>query len=212
MATFSDLSSGSNTHLIRVTFNSYFSHETINQKSNDLYYYVPTCHLNGMRIHNCQISSGRIEMRFQQQLTTGNEAAVRFSVLNPKNDADDGFYITSLSNSHVTLPIEFFPYGGSNYYAEAEPFSTYYRASSTYPELGIYEATMVYGTEVYAKLNYIEFSLKFSRSDINGLILEIPVVREDGTVIYSTPTLLGLQSGSDYPCSVGINTNVYCYY
>lgn len=58
----------------------------------------------------------------------------------------------------------------------------------------------------------MEFSLSFSRNDINGLVLEIPVVTPDGTVIYSDTTLLNLPTGSQYPCSVGINTNVYCYY
>ena len=29
------------------SFSSYYSHQTINQKSQDLYYYIPTCHLNG---------------------------------------------------------------------------------------------------------------------------------------------------------------------
>ena len=76
-----------------------------------------------------------------------------------------------------------------------------------YPQLGIYSATPVFG-----KMNYLEFSLSFSRSDINGLVLEIPVVNVDGTKIYNDPTLMNLPSGSQYPCSVGINTNVYCYY
>lgn len=43
-------------------------------------------------------------------------------------------------------------------------------------------------------------------------MLEIPVVSADGVVIYNNPTLLGLPSGSQYPCSVGIRANVYCYY
>ena len=66
-------------------------------------------------------------MRFQQYLASGSEVAVRFSVLNPTNEADDGFYITNLNNPTVTLPIEFFPYGGGNHYGEAEPFHTFYR-------------------------------------------------------------------------------------
>ena len=58
----------------------------------------------------------------------------------------------------------------------------------------------------------MEFSLSFSRTDYNGLVLEIPVVAEDGTIIYSDPTLMSLPSGSQYPCSLGINTRVFCYY
>lgn len=127
MTTFSDLSSGGNYHHIRVQFNTYYTHVSINQASQDLYKYVPTCHLNGQRIEDCYISSGKIGMRFQQYLASGSEVAVRFSVLNPTNEADDGFYITNLNNPTVTLPIEFFPYGGGNHYGEAEPFHTFYR-------------------------------------------------------------------------------------
>ena len=38
------------------------------------------------------------------------------------------------------------------------------------------------------------------------------MVSPDGSKIYNDPTLLDLPSGSEYPCSVGIDTNVYCYY
>lgn len=34
----------------------------------------------------------------------------------------------------------------------------------------------------------------------------------DGVIIYNNPTLLGLPSGSQYPCSVGIDTAVFCHY
>ena len=212
MANFGDLENSNNYHQIRVTFSSYYNHVSLNQQSNDLFKYVPTCHLNGQRIEDCSISSGKISMRFQQPLTSGTDAAVRFSVLNPTNEADDGFYIKNFNDPTITLPVEFFPYSGGNYYAEAEPFHSYYEVSSSYPELGIHSASVVYGTQVYGKFNYLEFSLSFSRSDINGLVLEIPVVNVDGTKIYDDPTLLNLPSGSQYPCSVGINTNVYCYY
>ena len=43
-------------------------------------------------------------------------------------------------------------------------------------------------------------------------MLEIPVVAPDGTKIYDDPTLLNLPSGSQYPCSVGIDVDVYCFY
>ena len=151
-------------------------------------------------------------MKFQHAIASREEVAVRFSVLNPANEADDGFYMTNLNNPIVTLPIEFFPYGAGSYYGEAEPFHTFYRENGAYPSLGIYHASVVWGTQVYGKLNYLEFSLSFARNDINGLVLEIPVVSEDGTIIYNDPTLMSLPSGSQYPCSVGINTNVYCYY
>ena len=119
MTTFNDLSSSNNYHQIKVTYNSYYTVPSLNQNSQDLYKYVPTCELNGQRIEDCSISGGKIIMSFQQNLVNGEEAGVRFSVLNPTNEADDGFYMTNLNNPTVTLPIEFLPYGGSSYYGEA---------------------------------------------------------------------------------------------
>ena len=65
-------------------------------------------------------------MKFQQPLTSGEEVAVRFSVLNPTNEADDGFSLIDLSNPTITLPVEFVVSGGSTYYGEAEPFHSYF--------------------------------------------------------------------------------------
>ena len=210
MASFSSLTS--NYHEVRLTFNSYYTHPTLNQQNNDLFIYVPTCHLNGVRLHYCTISGGKIITRFLQGFNIGQEMAFRFSVLNQQNNQDDGFHMTSIANPTITLPLEFYPYGGSNYYGEAEPFHSYQRISGAYPQLGIYSASVVYGNQVYGKFNYLEFSLAFSRTDINGLVLEIPVVSADGVIIYNDPTLLNLPSGSEYPCSVGIGSSVYCYY
>lgn len=81
-----------------------------------------------------------------------------------------------------------------------------------YPSTGIYEASIISGTQVVGMINYLEFTLKFSRTDYNGLVLEIPLLYPDGTKIYNDPKLLNLPSGSEYPCSVGINVDVFCFY
>ena len=94
-------------------------------------------------------------MRFQHQINSGQEVGVRFSVLNPTNEADDGFYMTNLNNPIVTLPIEFFPYGGSSYYSEAVPFNTFYRQNGLYPSSGITSASDIWGSEVYGQINYL---------------------------------------------------------
>jgi hypothetical protein len=78
--------------------------------------------------------------------------------------------------------------------------------------MGISSATVSFGTQAYGKMNYLDFIIKFSRSDVNGLILEIPLIEMDGSIIYSDPTLLALDSGAEYPCSVGHGMNVFCYY
>jgi hypothetical protein len=214
-ATFS-AQTGTNYHTISLYYGSYYSNPTtLNQKNNDLFYYVPTCELNGFRIHVCAISSNTITMSFLQNIANGKEFTVRFSVVNPYDQTDEGFTLTTISYGTITLPIYITPYGGTTYYVEPEPFQPFYRATSAgavYPSMGISNVALAQGTQAQGQLNYLEFTITLSRSDINGLVLEIPVVNEDGVIIYSDPMLLGLQSGSKYPCSMGVYAAVYCYY
>jgi hypothetical protein len=72
MVAFSNLTS-SNYHEVRLTYNSFYSIPTLNQQvsSTDLYIYVPTCHLNGFRLHYCTITSGQIITRFQMGFSLG---------------------------------------------------------------------------------------------------------------------------------------------
>jgi hypothetical protein len=214
-ASFASLS-GSNYHTISLYYGSYYSNPSLNQNSNDLYYYVPTCELNGFRIHVCTISSSTITMSFQQNIANGKEMTVKFSVVNPYDETDEGFTLTTTSYGTITLPIYITPYGGTTYYVEEEPFQPFYRATSagaTYPSMGISNVAVAWGTQAQGQLNYLEFVITLTRNDINGLVLEIPVVSDDGTVIYSSsPMLMNLPSGSKYPCSMGVYANVYCYY
>lgn len=78
--------------------------------------------------------------------------------------------------------------------------------------MGISNVALNWGTQAHNQFNYLDFVITLTRSDINGLVLEIPVVSEDGTKIYNNPTLMNLQSGSKYPCSMGVYAPVYCFY
>lgn len=101
------------------------------------------------------------------------------------------------------------------YLVEPEPFHTFYKATSAgaiYPSYGIQDISIAYGTQVQGQLNYLEFTVTLTRTDINGFVIEIPVVNPDGTRIYNNPTLMGLDSGSEYPCSLGPYVPVYCFY
>ena len=104
---------------------------------------------------------------------------------------------------------------GTTYLVQPEQFHTYYQATSNtavYPSYGIQDVTVVSGTQIQGQLNYLEFTVTLTRTDINGFVIEIPVIDQDGTKIYNDPTLMGLDSGSKYPCSLGVYTPVYCYY
>lgn len=154
-------------------------------------------------------------MSFQQTLANGQEVSVKFSVINPRDHGDEGFTLTTTSYGTITLPVTISQYSGTVYYFEAEPFHPFYRATSagaTYPSMGISNVALTWGTQAHGQLNYLDFVITFTRNDINGLVLEIPVVSEDGTKIYNNPTLMGIQSGGKYPCSVGVYSAIYCFY
>lgn len=161
-------------HNIELTYNSYYVIPTLNQQSNDLFYYVPTCHLNGFAIHRCTIASGRIKMEFQQPIANGEEVSVRFSIVNPYNEQDEGFTLSNVASGTVTMPMTISVYGSTTYYVEVEPFHPFYKATSlgaTYPSQGISNVVVVAGTHAQRQLNYLEFTITLTRNDINSFVL-----------------------------------------
>ena len=137
------------------------------------------------------------------------------NVVNPYNEADSGFILAGTSYPAITMPIYITNNGVTNYYLETSTINTFYSttaAAATYPSYGISGVTVTTGTQVVGVINYLEFVVTLTRTDINGFVIEIPVVESDGSVIFSDPTLLGLQSGAQYPCSIGVYSAVYCYY
>ncbi len=185
-------------HVIKVNYGNTYS-VPATTRTFDLYRLIPTCELNGYRILTCSIdtTNKEVSMSFQQAIAAGEEVSVRFSVLDPVDSATDGFITANTNSPMLTLPVYITPSGGTNYYIEAESFPTYYKSSGiTYPSMGISKATISIGTQVFGKMNYLDFVIQFSRSDVNGLILEIPLVELDGSIIYSNSKLLNLESGA----------------
>jgi hypothetical protein len=218
VATFTNqTSSSSNYHIITLNYGSSYTY-TSSGTLYDMLQYVPACYLNEVRIQSCTISGNTITMKFLQPLTSTQEVSLMFTVLNPLDEQDSGFIYTAVNTGSYFVTLTLKPYalsGGSTYYIETDPFHPYYRTPSglsTYPHFGITAATLYVGTYVQSSLNLLEFQFTFSRSDINGLIIEIPNVDMDGSTIYSNPVLLNLPSGSKIPCSVGQGFPVNCYY
>jgi hypothetical protein len=155
--TFSSLS-GSNFHTISLNYGSYYTTPTLNQNNNDLYFYVPTCELNGFRIHSCSISSTTITMRFQQSIANGREMTVRFSIVNPYDEGDEGFILNTLTDGTIVMPIQITPHAGTTFYLEMEPFHPFYRTTSAgaaYPSMGISNVALLWGTQAQGQLNYL---------------------------------------------------------
>lgn len=97
--------SGNNYHTIKLTYSTYYSIPTLNQFNNDLQKYRPTCELNGNLIHACSISSGSITISFQNAIPANQEISVKFSIVNPYNEADEGFTLMNTNAGTITLPI-----------------------------------------------------------------------------------------------------------
>lgn len=115
-------------------------------------------------------------MSFKQPITSGTENSVRFSVLNPLDEQDDGFTFNAggADGTYASVGITFYPYGGTSYYVEPEPFHPYFKtpsASTNYPYFGITSATLFVGSYVSSSLNFLEFNFAFSRNDIKGLVI-----------------------------------------
>ena len=79
---------GGNYHYVEVDFGSYYTHPSLNQRTLDLYYYIPQCLLNGKSILRCTISSNKIKMEFQQSIANGERFSVKLTIINPKNQMD----------------------------------------------------------------------------------------------------------------------------
>lgn len=212
---FSDLTASANSHTIALNYRSSYSY-TAASNVHDMQTYVPACYLNEIRIQTCTISSNTITMSFKYPFNTSQEISVVFTVLNPQNEQDSGFTYTAVGTTGTYyVGLTFTPYGSSGYYLEPEPFHPYYRTPSalaTYPHFGITAATLYMGNYVVGAFNMLEFQFTFSRNDINGLVIEIPNIDNDGDIINSSPLMLGLPSGSNLPCSVGYGLSVSCYY
>jgi len=75
----------------------------------------------------------------------------------------------------LTLPVYLYNRNQNvKYLVKPTPFHTFYRATSntaTYPSYGISGATVTSGTQVQGKLNYLEFTVTLTRTDVNGFVI-----------------------------------------
>jgi hypothetical protein len=55
-------------------------------------------------------------MSFLHPITSGSEVSVKFSILNPVDNSQDGFTLINLNTPMITLPVRIRPNGASNYF------------------------------------------------------------------------------------------------
>ena len=212
-------SSGNNYHMIRIDYPSTFGDADM-FKIRDLQVFRPVCYLNNQRIRQCSIdtTANQITMSFLFALSTSSKYHIKVSILDSRN-ADINGFLSSIAVSNVVLLYK--PYGSSWRYTETDQFPTLYSlpsGASTGPFRGIIAGSTQYGHTVPSVLNYLNMKLTFNRTDITGLVFEIPAVDKNGNLLYSSSssmysTFLSQSDGGSYPCGnngLSAGGNVRC--
>jgi hypothetical protein len=193
--------------MIKIVYPSSFSDASM-VKIRDLQVFRPVCYLNNQRIKNCviDITNHAMTMSFLFGLTANTKYHLKFSILDSRNADIDGF----LANTPVSsLVLMYKPYNAGNwYYTETDQFPSLFSlptGASAGPFRGIVAGTPDYGHTVASQLNYVNLLLGFNRTDITGLVFEIPSVDKNGNAIFSsqaalTATFHGQSNGGSYPC------------
>lgn len=125
-------------------------------------------------------------MSFLFGLTAGTKYHIKFSIIDPRNADIDGF-LSSAAVSNVVLMYK--PYGGVWYYTETDQFPSLYSlptGTTAGPFRGIIAGAADYGHRVPSQLNYVNLLLTFNRTDITGLVFEIPSVDGNGNALFSS--------------------------
>lgn len=197
---------GSSYNMIKIVYPSSFTDNGV-VKIRDLQVFRPVCYLNNMRIKNCAIdtAANTMTMSFLFALSTGTKYHLKFSILDSRNADIDGF-LCSAPISNVVLMYK--PYSGNWYYTETDQFPTLYSlptGASRGPFRSIVAGTPTYGHRLAGYLNFVNLRLTFNRTDITGLVFEIPSVDKAGTALFNsnaelTATFMGQANGGSYPC------------
>lgn len=198
--------SGNNYHLIKVVYPSTFNDADM-FKIRDLQVFRPVCYLNNQRIRQCQIdtANNEITMSFLFALNTGTRYHLKVSILDSRNADIDGF-LSSAAVSNIVMMYK--PYGQSTWrYTESDQFPSLYSlpTGAAGPFRGIIAGQVDYGHTIASQLNYVNMLLTFNRTDITGLVFEVPAVDNNGVPLFGSAaqlstTFMDQQDGGSYPC------------
>jgi hypothetical protein len=145
-------------------------------------------------------------MDFMFALTNNNAYHVKVSLLDPRNPDINGF----LASTAITDLVVAYKLAGQStvYYMETDQFPTLFTlptGTSGGPFRGITAGNVEYGHYIVNQLNSINLVLTFNRTDITGLVFEIPLRDTAGTYLYSddakfATAFMSLENGATYPC------------
>jgi hypothetical protein len=158
-------------------------------------------------------------MSFQFSLTLNTAYHLKFSILDSRNADVDGF-LPSAAVSNIVLMYK--PSGGSWYYTETDQFPTLFSLPtgiSSGPFRGIIAGTATYGHTIRSVLNFVNLQLTFNRTDITGLVFEIPSIDKNGNALFTSAaqmsaTFMNQANGGSYPCGnhgFSAGGSVQCY-
>lgn len=213
--------SGLSYHKIMVTYGTIFS-DNAQFKLRDLEVYRPVCYLANNRVRKCTIDTSLnvITMSFQFGLSINTNYHVMFSIIDPRIPDVNGFLPTlAISDIVVSYVLS----GSSTtFYTETEKFPTLYSlptGATQGPFRGIIAGAVEYGHATAGALNVLNLRLTFNRTDITGLVFEIPLMDSAGNYLYTTgaaqtAAFLSLEDGSTYPCGnngYSAGGNVKCF-
>lgn len=177
-------------------------------KLRDLEVFRPMCYLANNRVRKCTIDTtlNVITMSFQFGLSINTIYHIMFSVVDPRNPDINGFYPTQAISDIV---VSYVLSGSSTvYYTETEKFPTLYSlptGATQGPFRGIIAGTVEYGQATASQLNVVNLKLTFNRTDITGLVFDIPLIDSQSNYLFTSGgaiagAFLGLEDGSTYPC------------
>ena len=199
--------SGANTHKITVFYGTDFG-DNSQIIIRDLQVYRPVCYLANNRIRQCSIhtTANKITMSFQFALSAESEYHVMFGIMDPRNADVFGFLPTKAISD---IRVEYILGGTSTVkYTETQKFPSLFSlpsGASQGPFRGISDGTITYGHTCPGQLNAVNMLLTFNRTDITGLVFEIPLRDNLGNFLYTsggaqTNAFLSTEDGSTYPC------------
>jgi hypothetical protein len=211
---------GTNYHSIQVVFPSTFS-ASASFTIKDTQVFRPVCYLNNQRIRQCTLQgTTSILMQFTFALSTSTRYHLKVSILDSRNPDINGF-LASVAVSNVVLMYQY--YGATTWqYTETDQFPTLYSLPTgalAGPFRGIVAGTATHGHTIVNQLNFLNLVLTFNRTDITGLVFEIPSVDKNGNALFGSAaqlatTFMSQTNGGNYPCgNHGFNAggSVRCY-
>jgi hypothetical protein len=126
-------------------------------------------------------------MDFLFALTNNVPCHIKVSLIDPRNPDINGF-LASAAISDLVLTYKL---AGQTtvYYMESDQFPTLFTlptGTTGGPFRGITDGAVEYGHEIVNQLNSINMILTFNRTDITGLVFEIPLRDSAGNYLYPT--------------------------